>query len=98
MTDLPELKDDYTYSLTHYKDTRNDRIVASLQIIAADKSHYHGSYTSQRVITDNRTPREAILIAAQKIRKSSPKYFKDYQDPIPEITRAFNDLMKGTSK
>ncbi len=98
MTDLPELKDDYTYSLTHYKDTRNDRIVASLQIIAADKSHYHGAYASQRIITDFRTPREAIIIAAQKIHKSSPKYFKDYQDPIPEITRAFNDLMKGTSK
>ena len=98
MTDLPELKDEYIYSLSHYKDTYNDRLVASLQIIAADKSHYHGSYTSQRVITDNRTPREAILIAAQKIHKSSPKYFKDYQDPIPEITKEFNDLIEGTPK
>lgn len=98
MTDLPELKDDYTYSLTHYKDTRNDRIVASLQIIAADKSHYHGAYASHMIITGNRTPREAIIIAAQKMHKLSPQYFKDYQDPIPEITRAFNDLMKGTSK
>lgn len=98
MTHLPELKDDYTYSLSHHKDTHNNRIVVALQIIAADKSHYHGSYTSQRVITDNRTPREAILIAAQKIHKSSPQYFKDYKNPIPEITKAFNDLMKGTSK
>ena len=98
MTDLPELKDEYTYSLSHYKDVHDKRIIVVLQIIAADKSHYHGAYASQRIITDFRTPREAIIIAAQKIHKSSPKYFKDYQDPIPEITRAFNDLMKGTSK
>lgn len=98
MTDLPELEDEYTYSLSHFKDTHDRRIVVSLQIIATDKSHYHGSYASQRVITHNRTPREAILIAAQKIHKSSPQYFKDYQDPIPEITKAFNDLMKGTPK
>ena len=97
MTDLPELKDEYIYSLSHYKDTYNDRLVASLQIIAADKSHYHGAYDSQRIITDFRPLREAIIIAAQKIHKSSPKYFKDYQNPIPEITEAFNDLIEGTS-
>ena len=98
MTHLPELKDKYTYSLSHYKDTLNDRIVASLQIIAADKSHYHGSYASHMIITGNRTPREAIIIAAQKIHKLSPQYFKDYQNPIPEITKAFNDLIEGTSE
>lgn len=98
MTHLPELKDEYTYSLSHYKDVHDKRIIVVLQIIAADKSHYHGAYASQRIITDFRTPREAIIIAAQKIHKSSPQYFKDYQDPIPEITKAFNDLMKGNSK
>lgn len=97
MTDLPELKDGYTWSLcVSETDPETGKVDALISIVSVSgNSSYPNVF--QDVSRKHSDTRTAILVAAQELLRKHPSLFKDYSHSSEDVISAWSELMESSS-
>lgn len=94
MTNLPELKDGYTWNLwVSETDPETGKVDALISIVSVSgNSSYPNVFQDMsRKYSDTRT---AILVAAQELLRKHPRLFKDYNHSSGDVISAFTELIQ----